>query len=265
MLFFYNRFIITLVIIFESGDILANYVFERYEYKYIITRKQYFQIKELLANKLIEDSYGKTTIQSLYYDTNDYLLIRRSIERPIYKEKIRLRGYGVVDSESKVFLEIKKKSEGVVYKRRVRLKEKEAVDFFYNDISLDNGQIGNEINYFKKYYGDLKPAMLLIYDREALFDLTSDLRITFDSNIRYRDYDLTLDKGFYGENLIDNDLIIMEIKTAFAIPFYLARFLSENQIFKTPFSKYGTAYKKLFKEKKLWMYLDQSLVAKQQQ
>ena len=243
---------------------MANYVFERYEYKYIITKEQYYQINKLLEGKLVEDEYGRTTIQSLYCDTDNYLLIRRSIEKPMYKEKIRLRGYGEVNSDSKVFLEIKKKSDGIVYKRRVRLKEKEAVDFFYSDTPLDNGQIGNEINYFKQYYGSLRPAMLLIYDREALYDLNSDLRITFDTNVRYRDYDLSLEKGFYGEKLVDDNTVLMEIKTAFAIPFYLARFLSENNIFKTPFSKYGTAYKKLFKEKKLWIFLDQSLVKEQQ-
>ena len=154
---------------------MANYVFERYEYKYIITKEQYYQINKLLEGKLVEDEYGRTTIQSLYYDTDNYLLIRRSIEKPMYKEKIRLRGYGEVNSDSKVFLEIKKKSDGIVYKRRVRLKEKEAVDFFYSDTPLDNGQIGNEINYFKQYYGSLRPPMLLNYDREAFKKLLKEI------------------------------------------------------------------------------------------
>ena len=114
--------------------------------------------EEVDKNVFYLDSHSKIfeVIQSLYYDTDNYLLIRRSIEKPMYKEKIRLRGYGEVNSDSKVFLEIKKKSDGIVYKRRVRLKEKEAVDFFYSDTPLDNGQIGNEINYFKQYYGSLE-------------------------------------------------------------------------------------------------------------
>lgn len=243
---------------------MGNFVFERYEYKYMITYQEYLNIKDFLLDKLKEDPYGKTTIQSLYYDTDNYLLIRRSIEKPKYKEKIRLRGYGKIDSNTKVFLEIKKKSDGIVYKRRIRLKENEAVDFFVNDTDLNNGQIGQEINYFKKYYGNLRPAMLLIYDREALFDEKSDLRITFDCNIKYRNYDLALDKGFYGEELIGNDKVIMEIKSAISIPFYLARYLSEHKIYKIPFSKYGTAYKKTMKENDLWIFLDQFLVKEQQ-
>lgn len=223
---------------------MKKYVFKRYEYKYLIPYAKYEKIKEFVASRLTEDEHGITTIQSLYLDNDFHLLIRTSMDKPIYKEKIRLRSYGLADESKDVFLELKKKYKGLVYKRRISVKEQEVVDFFTNNGRLKDGQIEEEIAYFKEYYQGLKPKMLLIYDREAYYDKESDLRVTFDHNIRYRVTDLNLHTNLNGVKLIEDDLVLMEIKSAVAIPFELARFLSENEVYRRPFSKYATAYKK---------------------
>lgn len=213
-------------------------VFKRYELKYVLTKRQYFNIIDEIKKNLIPDKYGKSTIQSLYYDRDDNLLIRRSIEKPEYKEKIRLRSYGLVTNNDKVYLELKKKCQGVVFKRRIEIKLADACVH-----NLDDSQISREIKYFMDYYKSLKPKMLLLYDRTAYFG-EDELRITFDENIRYRTNRLALNEGLDGNSLNQRDIILMEIKMIKAMPMWLSKLLDKEKIYKTSFSKYGEAYKK---------------------
>ncbi len=220
---------------------MNKYVFKRYELKYILTPEQYKNILEGLNGHLSIDKYGETTIQSLYYDTPSFLLIRNSIERPLYKEKIRVRSYGLATHESIVFLELKKKYEKVVYKRRIEIKEKELEDFF-NGVVEDDTQIKKEIRYFLNYYKNLKPGMLLLYDRTAYTQKESDLRITFDKNVRYRTKDLNLTTSLEGTPVLQDNKVVMEIKTGIGYPRWLVDLLNENKVYKNRFSKYGTVY-----------------------
>ena len=226
--------------------------FKRVEMKYLLTLEQYKYVQEeLLKHGMEKDKYFFCTIQSLYYDTPNKLLIRRSLEKPEYKEKLRLRGYGIVENEQKAFLEIKKKYDGIVYQRRVDISEKEAMSFMRNKDEHLSTQIGREIEYFRDYYKNLEPSMLVIYDRFSYGDPNTDLRITFDTNVRYRTRDLSLSKALYGTLILSYDYAIMEIKTAYGIPMWLCHLLSEMKIYKTSYSKYGTAYSlELEKEKR---------------
>lgn len=220
--------------------------FKRYELKYIINSEQREIIKKVIEEHMQTDKYGKSTICNIYYDTPDFRLIRNSIEKPVYKEKLRVRSYGTPTPESTVFVELKKKYKSVVYKRRINTDENTAYRLL-NGKKLIDTQIAREIYYFTDYYAPLSPAMYISYEREAYF--SGEFRITFDSNLLWRDYDLTLSAGNYGRNIIDKDLSIMEIKTSYAIPLWLSHILNQNHIYKTPFSKYGTAYKTVLKEK----------------
>ena len=223
---------------------IDKYVFKRHEIKYKINPTQYMVVLKEISKYLSVDEYGETTIQSLYYDTDTWLLIRNSIEKPFYKEKIRARSYGLATPDKKIFLELKKKCDNVVFKRRMSIQEKELAPFINMGIGASKGQIENEIRYFCQFYGRLKPAMLLLYDRTAYHDykLGTDLRVTFDRNIRYRTQRLNLCSGLDGTLLLPNGDIMMEIKTSGAYPMWLVKLLNENGIYKTSFSKYGTAY-----------------------
>lgn len=224
-------------------------IFKRHEGKYMITCDDYQKIKQVFAEHMIADKHGKSTICSLYYDTPDFRLIRRSIEKPVYKEKLRLRSYGVATPDSDVFVELKKKYEKVVYKRRISLSEKDAMKYLKTGEIEKRTQVVNEIDYFKSYYKDLAPSMLLTYDREAYYGKDNhDFRVTFDTNILWRNYDLTLSQGIYGRPLLQPNRVLMEIKTAEAIPLWLVDVLSQNKLYKTSFSKYGTAYCTWFQE-----------------
>ena len=216
-------------------------VFERFETKYLISRDMALAMKKFLNTRNISvDKYGLSTIQSLYFDTFNDLLVLRSLEHTLYKEKLRLRCYGKANDSSKLYLEIKKKSLGIVYKRRIETNYKDYQDFINFYLYYD-GQIGNELNYFRDYYKTLRPKILMLYEREAFVDPNSDLRITFDYDIRYRAYDLKPSSNINGKKLV-GDYVLMEIKTAYSYPLWLARFLSDNKIYKTSFSKYGYAY-----------------------
>lgn len=219
-------------------------IFKRYEIKYMLTRTQYAELKALLKEYMIADVHGKSTVCSLYFDTPDWLLIRRSLEGPLYKEKLRLRSYGVAESDSQVFVELKKKYEGVVYKRRVEMTEAQSNEFLLENKKPKDTQIIREIEYCFDRYEGLAPACLLTYSRRAYYGKDDhEFRMTFDDNILWRDYDLNLRSGIYGEEILEPDQILMEVKVADHMPMWLVDFLSSNKIYKTSFSKYGTAYK----------------------
>lgn len=227
----------------EEISLADQMTFKRYEIKYMLTTEQFSAIKNTFSQYMIADKHGNNTICSLYYDTPDFLLIRRSIEHPDYKEKLRLRSYGVAKSETPVFVELKKKYKKVVYKRRILLPEQEAMLYLSSGQIKQTSQITKEIDYFMQFYKNLKPAMLLSYSREAFYAKDNhEFRITFDSDILWRNYDLCLTKGIYGTPILEPGKILMEIKTANAIPLWLVDLLSKHHIYKTSFSKYGTAY-----------------------
>ena len=220
-------------------------VMKRHEVKYLLNGEQTRRFREKLQGHMQIDQYGKTSIASLYYDTPTYQLIRSSLEKPAFKEKLRLRSYGLATRESPVFLEMKRKANGVVYKRRVQMTVPLAQQFFSEDgKTQDDGQISREIAAFRSHYQALRPTCLIIYDRTAYFEPGGDLRLTIDENPRYRLDDLTLTKSMQGVSLLDPGWTILEIKVQDAMPLWLTAILSECSIRKGSFSKYGEAYRR---------------------
>lgn len=220
-------------------------VMKRYEMKYILSPEQTTFLKEKLVGHMVLDKYGLTSIASLYYDTPDYRLIRASIEKPPFKEKIRLRSYGLATDDSPVFLELKRKTKKIVYKRRVASTIPNVEAFFRGDGEIcADGQIAREITYFRDYYKRLVPSCLVIYDRNAYFEPNGDLRLTIDYNPRYRVKDLNLSTSMEGISLLKEGYAILEVKVQQAMPLWLSAILAEGKIYKTSFSKYGEAYKR---------------------
>lgn len=236
---------------------MAIEVFNRHENKYLLTSDTYEMLTRKLREYMELDEYNKThpfyTISNLYYDTHDNHLIRTSLAKPKYKEKLRLRAYGVPSLEDKVYLEIKKKVNGMVNKRRTKLLLHEAYEFVNTGEKPDikkymNQQVLKELEYFLKVY-ELSPKLYLAYDRQAYFAIENrDLRLTFDTNIRTRREDLRLEAGDHGDKLLDNDVWLMEVKAENCIPVWLVKILSEYKLYKTSFSKYGTEYKSMIKK-----------------
>lgn len=222
-------------------------VFKRYEMKYMMTTQQKRKVLEAMFPYMKLDNYGHTTIRNVYFDTDNYRLVRRSIEKPVYKEKLRIRSYDQAKPQDKVFIELKKKYDDVVYKRREVLTQIETLEWLVRRTPFPKAtQIGSEIDYFFKFYQTLKPKVFLSYEREAFYSLDgSDFRVTFDENILARQEELSLSRDVWGERLIGEDQVLMEIKTSGGIPLWMTKVLTQERIYKTSFSKYGTAYEKM--------------------
>lgn len=221
-----------------------NTVFERYEKKYLLTARQYELFRQIADEYMQVDEYGESTICNIYYDTPDFRLIRTSIEGPVYKEKLRLRSYGIPRPGEPVFLEIKKKYKGIVYKRRIVLPLEEAYESLERGaVDRGRGQVAKEINYFLRRYHPV-PKVYLAYDRIAMFGIEDDsLRMTFDFRIRSRKDRLDLTEGDYGRLLFSAGEVIMEIKVKDVYPRWLIQGLEKLSIYPCSFSKYGTVYK----------------------
>lgn len=224
-------------------------VMKRYELKYIVTAEQEELFKKRLGGRMVPDRFGLTSIATLYYDTPDRRLINASLEKPEFKEKIRLRSYGLADDDTPVYLEIKRKIGGVVCKRRVRTTVLRAQRFFDGENTPDEScQIGRELEYFRDYHAPLFPSCLVIYDRTAFFEPGGDLRITLDNDPRYRTELLDLRVSMEGFPLLPEGCSVLEIKVQEAVPLWLSHILDELKIYRHGFSKYGEAYKNQMKK-----------------
>ena len=222
---------------------MAIEVFNRYEKKYMLDEVTFKRLLDRISDYMEPDKYNKNgqfySISNIYYDTDDNRLIRSSIEKPVYKEKLRMRSYGTPDTSDKVFLEIKKKYNGIVNKRRTSIVLEDAYRYmedgiFPKETECLNRQVLKEIDYFKSIY-DLKPKVYLSYDRYAFFEKNDgDFRVTFDTNITTRRGDVRLESGSYGNRLLPRNIYLMEIKSC----------LSDLKIYPVSFSKYGTEYKR---------------------
>jgi len=219
-------------------------VFKRYENKYFVNGKQLETLKNGLSKYMEKDSYGDYTICNIYFDSVDYLLIRSSIEKNQYREKLRLRSYGAAKAGDPVFVEIKKNYDGIVYKRRAKMTSEEASHYLSNGKHPESSnQILNEVDWFMKMYHPI-PKVFIAYERSALSGIeNSDLRVTFDKNIRWRSTALDLTQGTWGAPLLRTGETLMEIKIPGASPLWLSHLLAQLEIFPISFSKYGTCYK----------------------
>lgn len=216
---------------------------QRYEKKYLLNKNQYEMIKEKLTPYTKVDKYSNYTVCNLYFDTESYQVIRHSIDKPVFKEKLRIRSYGVVNDDAIVYLELKKKYDHEVIKRRLPLTFKQFEDYIYKGIRPDlNNQILREIDHYvtlNKPY----PRIYIAYEREALQGIEDEsFRITFDKNIRFRNDDLSLTKGLDGKPIIEQDQCLMEIKTKGSIPLWFSQIITQTSTYPQSFSKYGYCY-----------------------
>ncbi len=219
----------------------AQLVFKRREIKYVITSEQRARLESVMARHMVPDAYGPSTICNLYYDTPTLLLARRSAEHPVYKEKIRERSYGTPGLHTPVYVELKKKYKGIVYKRRCAFQPRQANAFLAGRVRPKT-QIQHELLCAVERYEDLAPTCYLAYDRRGYYAPDNhEFRMTFDENVRARWDDLDLSRGDHGERILEPELSILEVKSLDAMPLWLVDHLDEEHIYKTSYSKYGTA------------------------
>ena len=219
--------------------------FKRIEKKYLLSKAQYYAMLNGIENTMEPDLYADYSIGNVYYDTDNYDLIRLSLGKPVYKEKLRVRSYGVPSADDTVFVELKKKFDGIVYKRRITMTAEEAsVSLARGHIDRDD-QISREINWFL-HINNVYPMAYIGYHREAFAGIEDpNLRLTFDTDLRGRSWFTDLQAGDFGTLIIPDDTVLMEIKIPGSAPLWLSHLLSRNGIFDVSFSKYGTYYQQL--------------------
>ncbi|MGF7144277.1 hypothetical protein HNQ56_002708 [Anaerotaenia torta] len=220
--------------------------FQRYEEKYLVSEIKYRLLRQCLKDRMAVDEYGETAICNIYFDTPTHLLIRNSLEKPAYKEKLRLRSYGIPGEGDKVFVELKKKYKGIVYKRRVKLELSQAEQYLYYQKPMEQpSQIMKEIDWFMRFYKEIEPSMYISYQRTAMYGMEdSRLRITFDRDILWREQELWLEYGIWGNPLLQQGERLMEIKLPYAMPLWLSRILDQLELYPVSFSKYGNGYRR---------------------
>lgn len=225
--------------------------FERKEQKYLLTSFQRKVLEQAFSDHMVEDVHGESLIRNIYFDTESGLLIRRSLDKPVYKEKLRLRSYKQLTDKDKAFLELKKKYKGIVYKRRIEVEERAFLDYLEGKQSFPaEGQIADEIDYFCRFYQEICPRVYLCYERCAYYGKDDgNFRITFDRNIRWRTEDLSLTSEAGGEDLLAEGESLMEVKAANAMPLWFVELLSRLKLRKASFSKYGNAYLQFIERK----------------
>ena len=227
-------------------------VFQRKEVKYLLNSVQLQTLMPILRLHMEPDVFPHSSIGNLYYDTPDYRLIRRSLEKPEYKEKLRLRSYGVPGRDTQVFPEIKKKAGGIVYKRRVSMGCEDAMDYLGGRCPGPEGQIFRELDWMLSAYPELAPRVFLSYERDSWKGKDDDsLRLTLDQDILFRTRQLDLRQGAWGERILLPGQTLMEVKIPGAAPIWLAKAFSEIGIFPVSFSKYGKAYERICKQQNL--------------
>ena len=250
---------------------MENYqaVFKRKEIKYLLSSEERNALLPILEAHMEPDAFAHSSISNLYYDTPDFRMVRRSLEKPMYKEKLRLRSYGTPENTSTVFPEIKKKAMGIVYKRRISLPYQEAVSFLSGQqiASTDTcdgttqqiastemcdgttRQILHELDWMLASYKDLAPRVFLSYERDSYKGISDpSLRLTLDQDILFRTDRLDLREGAFGESTLLPDQTLREVKISNAAPLWLAQALSEIGIFPVSFSKYGRAYERIYRD-----------------
>jgi hypothetical protein len=226
---------------------MLQLTFKRYEYKYLLTAEQRRRLEMRMRDYMVADEWGASTVCNVYYDTDSHLLVRRSAEHPNYKEKVRVRSYGVRSEGAPVFVELKKKYDGVVYKRRSTMDADRARAMLAGNGDPQD-QIEHELDFTCRRYGGLVPSFYIAYDREAYYAQDDhDFRMTFDQRIRSRTYDMNLTSSDEGELLLPDGLTLLEVKAAGAIPLWLVDFFCEEKIYKVTFSKVGKAYERELK------------------
>ncbi len=231
---------------------MAKHTFERREKKMLIDNTQVNDFVNDILEYMTPDEYNvggePYMISNIYFDDDGDNVIRHSVSKPQFKEKLRIRSYGVPDKDTKVYIEIKRKLKGIGTKRRAKLPLWQLNEYLEmgkhpDGIKYIDEQVLREIDYYRATY-HVSPKIYISYMRNAYFGKEDKkFRLTLDKEITTRRYDLDLSLGSYGEQLLPEGKTLLEVKFEGAVPLWFARIMSKYSLSFTPYSKYGTEFK----------------------
>lgn len=225
----------------------------RHDIKYIIDEKTVGELRKcLLANNMRKQIHDSDLVVSAYCDTDDFASIRKCIDDPKHKEKIRIRSYGPIGDDDLAYLEIKRKENGLLTKRRVKVRYGDIPGILSGSQKMQ-GEFGDELDDFLSRYPNSEPRIRISYERESYKaeDESSDLRVTLDHDIRYKvGKGIRLD-GSDGTCLMSPRRYIIEIKTLGETPKWLDMFFKSRSLKPRSYSKYAKAYTKAVRNNSL--------------
>jgi hypothetical protein len=230
---------------------MAIEIFRRKEQKYLITTAQYLDLVRQMSPYMRADKYGidgKYTVTSLYFESPDHRIYYETKNKLRFRQKLRLRVYDNANIHSTAFFEVKQKHKKVVNKRRMRLSLAEAYRYLNHSTPVpletfetSNAQVLREIDHFRQLF-NLKPEMIVSYDRHAFHGIhDTELRVTFDLNLRCRNDDLAVENGPQGESFIDDNLVVLEVKVNDSVPLWFTRILQDLNCEQRSASKFCTS------------------------
>ncbi len=220
----------------------------RSEIKYIISERQYQVLINRIEIIVPEDKNSAGSlgyqVRSVYFDSYKDKSLNEKDEGFAARTKYRIRIYDLDCDEAKI--EVKNKINERVTKQTQIISKEHAqkllggeYDFLINSENPLLQQI-----YTKFVIGNYRPKLLIEYQRRAFFDEASNVRITFDHNIRINKSNFDL----FGKNthlikIVPQNLRVLEIKYDRIIPEHIKRALQIDRFEKTSFSKYLTGRK----------------------
>ncbi len=228
----------------------------RKEYKYLVHRDKMDALREKLLPFVHLDNYVKKgngfdyKVRSVYFDTGkmDYYCEKDAGIK--IRKKFRIRGYDDTSENSTVFLEVKRKDNEIVWKNRAPILFKNIRTLFLTrDIEnlvakhdkFPKAAYDANVFLYYMYSQYLVPVILIVYDREPFFSkFNSDLRITFDKNIRSK-VTSSVDNLFteHKETYALNDYFVLEIKFNFGFPLWLEKIVKDFGLVRQAVSKYS--------------------------
>lgn len=215
--------------------------------KYELTYGQYSQLRKVGYSHLVEAPAGVHGLSALYFDTDDFELIREFQTDGPYQELFRMRTSEVLMKESLVSMEIIKRFEGRASQRHVLIPYVNAQSYlldyrqYVNEQSIE-AQISREIEYLVGGKS-LAPKVVISSDR-LIMNCTKKvpLEVEFDFNIRWRTSDFDLRKGNYGEFVDPTLNVLMTIKSDGSYPGWFSELLQQLDVQPSTFSSLMVTY-----------------------
>jgi hypothetical protein len=225
----------------------------RYEFKYIIPVGQIDELREAIRPYVRLDAFAEEmpnkeyTVRSIYFDSAHFDYYYEKIDGYKIRKKIRVRGYNVQKGGDTVFMEIKRKYKEPMEKSREKLTFEVMKRLVagegsraFGDVPDDHGVNGAGKFLYHVFRNNLKPVVLVIYDREAFSDrFKPEIRLTFDKNLRSIAYP-TIDDLYSEENVVyaNKGNFVFEVKFNDHFPGWLRPITGRMGLLRESASKY---------------------------
>ena len=214
----------------------------RHECKYMINRGDALVLSRKLSVLFKRDEHcgplGDYTIKSLYFDNYNNKALKEKLYGVDKREKFRIRYYN--DDLSFIRLEKKSKIKGLCLKQSTEISPDKCEMIIGGEIDWMRESEDNLVRelYSKMYFQQLRPASIVIYDREAFVYEPGNCRVTLDKNLKGSANVYNFLKEDAGFDYADENTIL-EVKWDEFLPQIVRHAVQTNCRSISSFSKYA--------------------------